>query len=118
MTPKQRVGALLAGQPIDRVVVVPLILNHAARVLGVRVSEYARDGEVMGRAQVAAYRRYGQDLITIFTDTGFVAEAMGTKLAFPADDVSRFQAPAVAEAADVAKLGTVDPRGAGGSESF
>lgn len=113
MTPKERITAFLSGQPVDRVPCVPLILNHAARVIGVKVSEYATDGQVMGQAHVAAYRRYGQDLITIFTDTGITAEALGTELHFPADDVARFRAPAVAEPDLADELEPVDARRAG-----
>jgi len=109
-TPKERVGALLSGRRPDRVPCVPLILNHAARVIGVKVRQYATDGEVMGRAHVAAYRRYGHDLITIFTDTAVLAEAMGTELHFPEDDVARFKAPAVADPGDVDALKEADPR--------
>ena len=112
-TPKQRIGAFLAGKPVDRPPCVPLVLNHAARVLGVKVRDYATDGQVMGRAHVAAYRRYGQDLITIFTDTAILAEAMGTELYFPEDDAARVKRPAVAEPGDADRLRPVDARRAG-----
>ncbi len=36
--------------------------NHAARVLGVLIGEYNRNGKTMGKAHVAAFRRYGNDL--------------------------------------------------------
>lgn len=108
MTPKERVGAFLGGQPIDRVVCAPLILNHAARVLGVKVSEHNRDGEMMGKAHLAAYRRYHQDMITIFTDTAVLAEAMGTELYYPEDDAARVEKPVVQSAADVDKVQMAD----------
>ncbi|MHC4480718.1 MAG: uroporphyrinogen decarboxylase family protein, partial [Planctomycetota bacterium] len=113
LAPKERIGAFLGGRRVDRAPCVPLVLNHAARVLGVSVRDYATDGTVMGRAQVAAYRLYGQDLITIFTDTAITAEAMGTELHFPEDDVARFRAPAVAEPEDAARLEPVDLHTAG-----
>jgi len=110
MSPKERVGAFLTGKTIDRVPCVPLILNHAARVLGVPVKTFATDGTVMGRANVAAFRRYRQDLITIFTDTAIVAEAMGTVLHYPDDDAARVKTPVMAEAGDLAKVRPVDPK--------
>jgi len=113
MTPRERMTAFLSGRPVDHVPCVPLILNHAARVIGARISEYATDGDVMGRAHVAAWRRYGQDLITIFTDTAVLAEAMGTVLHFPQDDVARFKAPAIARPEDAPKIPQVDARRAG-----
>ncbi|HUW58973.1 MAG TPA: uroporphyrinogen decarboxylase family protein [Planctomycetota bacterium] len=113
MTPKERIGAFLTGKPIDHVPCVPLILNHCARVLGVTVKEYATDGEVMGRANVAAFRRYGQDLITIFADTSILAEAMGTELHYPDDDVPRVKTPVVNSMEDAEKLEVPDARTAG-----
>ncbi len=74
MTPKERMAGYLGGQEVDRLPCVPLILNHAARVAGMEVSEHNRSGEAMGRAHVAAFRRYRQDMITIFTDTAVLAE--------------------------------------------
>jgi uroporphyrinogen decarboxylase len=112
-TPKERIGAFLGGKPIDRVPCVPLILNHAARLIGESVYRHATDGAVMGRAHVAAYRRYGQDLITIFSDTANLAEAMGTKLKYPDDDVPRVDTPVVREPDDVKKLRPIDVRTAG-----
>ena len=113
VTPKDRMSRFLSGQPVDRTPVVPLILNHSARVLGVKVSEYATSGSTMGRAHVAAYHRYGQDLITIFGDTCILAEAMGTRLHFPDDDVPRVAAPFVVEPSDVDRISPVDVRAAG-----
>jgi uroporphyrinogen decarboxylase len=108
-----RILNLLTGQPLDRVPCVPLILNHSARVLGVKVSEHATDGEVMGRAHVAAYRRYGHDLITIFSDTVILAEAMGSELHFPDDDVPRLKTPVVAEPSGAARVRVSGMRDAG-----
>lgn len=113
MTPKERIGAFLAGQKIDHVPCVPLILNHAARLIGVTIRQYTRSGETMGRAHVAAYRRYGQDLICIFADTGIVAEAMGSGLDYPEDDVPRVAQPIVAQPEDLDKVVPIDVRRAG-----
>jgi uroporphyrinogen decarboxylase len=113
MTPKQRIGNFLTGKPIDRVPCVPLILNHAARVLGVTVREYATDGAIMGKANVAAWRLYGHDLITIFTDTAILAEALGTRLKYPEDDAARVDVPFAADPANVDRIPHVDPRKAG-----
>ena len=109
MTPRERAGAFFSGQPVDRHLCVPLILNHAARVAGITVSSHARSGELMGRAHAAAFRRYGQDLVTIFSDTALLAEALGTRLYYPDDDVPRFDAPAVASPEQAADLAPVGP---------
>jgi len=109
MTPKERFQAFLSGKPMDRFLCVPLILNHAARISGVKVSEYNRDGRVMAECHIRAYRRYGHDLITIFSDTAITAEAMGSELHYPEDDVPRLERPAVTDAADLSRLVRATP---------
>ncbi len=118
MTPKERMGAFLTGQPLDRVPVIPLVLNVAARIAGMTVKEHARDGLKMGQAHVTAWREVGQDMITIFTDTAVLAEAMGTKLYYPPDDAARVDVPAVAQPADVDRLLEPDPRGDNGMRTY
>ena len=110
MTPKQRMGAFLAGQPFDRIPCVPLILNHAARVLGVKVSEYNANPKVMADAQIAAFRRYRHDMVTVFSDTAIIAEAMGTKLTYPEDRAPFVEAPCVRSPSDADGLRSPDPR--------
>lgn len=109
MTPKERIGAFLQGKPIDRIPCAPLILNHTARVLGVKVIEHAKSGEIMGKAHVAAFRKYGQDMITLFSDTAMLSEAMGTKLYFPEDDAPRVDEPVVKTVDDIKKVIPADP---------
>ena len=108
MTPTERFTAFLSGKPMDRFLCVPLILNHAARVRGVKVGQYNRDGRLMGECHAAAYRRYGHDMIAIFSDTAIVAEAMGTELYYPEDDVPRVERPALADPKDRSRLVTSD----------
>ncbi|MEN6645290.1 MAG: uroporphyrinogen decarboxylase family protein [Armatimonadia bacterium] len=109
MTPKERFMAFLSGQETDRLLCVPLILNHAAHAAGMTVSQAHRDGETLGKAHAASYRKYGQDLITIFSDTSLIAEAMGTKLYYSEDDAPRVQEPAVVGPNDAAGIVPPDP---------
>jgi len=94
----------LKGEKPQRVACFPLILNHAARVLGVPIGKYNRDGETMGRAHVAAFRRYGNDLILVFSTTSTLAEAMGTKMAFFDEDAPQIAEPFIKERSDLGKL--------------
>ena len=109
MTPKERMGAFLTGQPLDRVPCIPLVLNVAARIAGMTVREQVRDGLKMGQAHVAAWREIGQDMITIFTDTALFAESMGTKLYYSDEAPARVDVPVAADARDVDKILDPDP---------
>lgn len=110
MNSKQRMVSLVRGGLTDRVPAAPLIHNHAARVLGVKVSEYNRDGGLMGRAHVAAWEKYGHDLIWLFSTTFTVAEAMGTQMYFPEDDAPQVDVPVCQSPHDVHKVKVADPR--------
>lgn len=118
MTPKERMGAFLTGQPLDRVPIIPLVLNIAARLAGMTVGEHCRDGAKMGAAHVAAWRRLGQDMITIFTDTAVIAEAMGTKLHYSPDDAARVDVPIVQSPEDVDRIVEADPHGDNGMRVY
>lgn len=107
-TSLERVLSYLQGVKPQRIACFPLILNHAARVLGVPVGKYNRNGELMGRAHVAAFRRYGNDLISIFSTTSTLAEAMGTKMAFVDEDAPQIAEPLLAGTDDLAKVEVPD----------
>ncbi|HUT73414.1 MAG TPA: uroporphyrinogen decarboxylase family protein [Armatimonadota bacterium] len=104
MSPKERLNGFLTGGHLDRFLCVPLVLNHAARMSGVKIGAHNRDGRIMGECHVEAYRHYGQDLITIFSDTAVLAEALGTELRYPDDDVPRVERPAVTDPDDRSRL--------------
>lgn len=118
MTPKERMGAFLTGQPLDFIPTIPLILNWAAPVAGMTVGEHCRDGLRMGQAHVATWRRFGQDMITVFTDTGVIAESMGTLLHYSPDDAARIELPLVQQASDVDRIIDADPRGDNGMRTY
>lgn len=104
MSPKERFTAFLSGKPLDRFLCVPLILNHAARVNGVKIGEYNRNGRLMGQCHARAWQRYGHDLVAIFSDTAIIAEAMGTTLCYSEDDVPCVDQPAVTSPDDLTRL--------------
>lgn len=108
MTPKERIGALLQGKPIDRIPAVPVLLNAASRVTGYTVKEMVTDGEKLAESHIAAYRKYGSDMITILTATASSAEAMGTVLAYPEDNAPYVQTPLLQTSADLGKLKPLD----------
>lgn len=83
MTSKERTLAALTGKPFDRIPVNLLISDHAARVIGVSVGDYNQSAELLARGQIAAWRRYGADNVNTGPGLTGVAEAIGSKVAFP-----------------------------------
>lgn len=109
MTPLERLAAYGAGAPIDRLPCVPIVGNTAARVIGVKVGEFRGNGELLAKAQVAAYRLFGYDIIRIFTDLYTQAEAMGAKVSYPEDETAFLAAPAISDMAELDRLAPADP---------
>ncbi|MCF8057591.1 MAG: uroporphyrinogen decarboxylase family protein [Desulfocapsa sp.] len=109
MTPKDRIGSLLQGKPIDRVPCVPVLLNQCARAAGFTVKEMTLDGEKFGKANVETYKKYGHDMICLLDATATTAEAAGTKLCFPDENAAYVETPVVQSKEDVKKLRPLDP---------
>ncbi|MGD0153972.1 MAG: uroporphyrinogen decarboxylase family protein [Thermacetogeniaceae bacterium] len=109
MTPVERMTAYNKGEPVDRLPCVPIVGNTAARVIGVKVSEFRGNGRLIARAQIATYRRFGYDIIRIFTDLYTQAEAMGARVHYPDDETAYLAAPAIASVAEVDRLEPADP---------
>jgi len=109
MTPVERFAAYGKGAAIDRLPCVPIVGNTAARVIDVKVSEFRGNGRLIADAQVAAYRRFGYDVIRIFTDLYTQAEAMGARIQYPDDETAYLAQPAISSVEQIASLAPADP---------
>ena len=109
LTPLERFAAYNRGALLDRLPCVPIIGNTSARVLGVKVSEFRGNGRLIADAQIAAYRRFGYDVIRIFTDLYTQAEAMGAQVHYPDDETAYLSAPAITDVDQISSLQPADP---------
>jgi uroporphyrinogen decarboxylase len=109
MTPIERLTAYGKGQPIDRLPCVPIVGNTAARVIGVKVSEFRGNGKLIAKAQIEAYKLFKYDIIRVFTDLYTQAEAMGAKVHYPYDETAYLEAPAIEDISEIDSLSPADP---------
>lgn len=109
MTAAERFAAYGKGRPIDRLPCVPIIGNTAARVIGVKVSDFRGNGPLIAKAQIAAYKRFRYDIIRIFTDLYVQAEAMGATIRYPVDETAYLDAPAITDPDQIGGLEPADP---------
>jgi uroporphyrinogen decarboxylase len=109
MTPLERAAAYGRGDEIDRLPCVPIVGNTAARVIGVKVSEFRGNGSLIASAHIGAYREFGYDNIRIFTDLYTLAEAMGAILQQPEDETAYLKSPALDDENRIDELKPVDP---------
>lgn len=113
MTPLQRFAAYAKGGPIDRLPCVPIVGNTSARVIGVKVSEFRGNANLIADAQIASYRLFGYDVIRVFTDLYTLAEGMGAKVYYPEDETAYLDSPAINSVEQIETLRPVDPYGDG-----
>jgi uroporphyrinogen decarboxylase len=109
LTPRERFGLLLIDERPDRCNAIPLITSHAAKIKGMKLKEYYTNGESMARAQIAALENYGHDAISIFSEVGIIAEAMGSVFDYPEEDLPIIRTPAL-EKKNVSELLVPDPK--------
>ncbi len=109
LTPLERFAAYGRGERVDRLSCVPIVGNTAARVIGARVSEFRGNGRLIAEAQIAAYKRFGYDVIRIFTDLYTQAEAMGATVHYPSDETAYLAGPAITDPAEIDRLRPADP---------
>ena len=100
---------MLIDERPDRVPAYPIITHCATAVTGIDMATFVRDGRVHGQAQIAAFERYGQDFVSIFTIAGMMAEAMGSQFTYSEERLPEFTVPAVRDAADISHLRMPDP---------
>jgi uroporphyrinogen decarboxylase len=108
MTAIERMSAYSRGELIDRLPCVPIVGNTGARVIGEKVSRLRRDGKLLAKAQIEAYRTFGYDNIRVFTDLFTLPEAMGAAVRVPDDETAYIESPAITSAEEIASLSPVD----------
>jgi uroporphyrinogen decarboxylase len=109
LTPLARLAAYSRGESLDRLPCVPIIGNTAARVIGVKVSHFRGNGRLIAEAQTASYKRFGYDVIRVFTDLYTLAEAMGAVVHYPEDETAYLAAPTIDSIDDIPRLQPVEP---------
>jgi uroporphyrinogen decarboxylase len=109
MTPRGRVGRVLAGHLPDRVPVLLQNFQNTAWLAGMTQREFSRSGARMADAQMAAWQRFGHDVIDLENGTAALAEACGCEAEYPDDEPPRVVKPAISGLDELHRLAPVDP---------
>jgi len=110
MTSVERCQTVLDGSAPDRVPACLLNFMPAAAMAGMSLREYCTDGKAMARAHIAAWERYGHDMIDLENGVAALASAVGCGVVFE-DDTSPpwVTAPAIERIEDIELLRPIDP---------
>lgn len=104
LTSRERVLAFLQGQPLDRLICMPIVTSNAAHLIGKSIKEYQLDPQVMAASHIAALDKFKYDLVYLFTNCSYVAEAMGQELVYLEDEPANCEVPAVKSMEDLKKI--------------
>ncbi len=113
MTPKERLKAFAAGQPLDRLPCMPLVTDQVYSLAGGPMSQYYHSARLMAQAQIQAFETYETDSVGSGPGLFGLAEAIGTKLAFPADGIPYVAVPVLDDYQELDRLELIDPYRAG-----
>lgn len=113
MTPKERIEAMINGRPFDRVPCNIFIGDHAANIIGVKVSDLNFSSDKFVQGQLAANELYGIESTGVSPGLTGIAEALGSKLVFPDHGAPYVREYAIKDVLDLDKLSVPDPVKAG-----
>lgn len=68
LSDRERLRALVEGQPVDRLPAQPMMMTFAGRFAGIPFGEYCRHGEKMAEAQLKTWRALGTDMLLTCSD--------------------------------------------------
>ena len=115
MNSRQRVLAMLDGQPVDRLPLMPITMMFAADRIGRKYRDYVTDFHVLVEGQIRTAEEFGFDYVSCISDPSREAADCGATVQFFPD-----QPPAIVEEqallTDKGRLDTLqipDPQGGG-----
>jgi uroporphyrinogen decarboxylase len=109
MTPKERMAAFSKGQEMDRIPCMPQMGVTMAPAVGIPTHVYYTSAEKMAEAEIALFHKTMPDSAGIGTSLRGIAEAMGSKIAYPENGIPYLLEPVLKNIKDVDNLSSADP---------
>jgi len=109
MNSRERCLATIRHEPHDR---VPVDLHNFMMTLAdvnLPPDKMFRDGQLLGEAQIAAWQRFGHDMLIVENGTGALAEACGCEVSYTAGSAPVIKKPLLHDLSEVASLKRTDP---------
>ncbi len=104
MTPKERIQAILRGQPVDRPAVTPIFMSWAAGFIGRTYRDYYLDGDVLAEAQLAVMKAFNLDQVSAISDPWREASAYGMEFDYPENGVGRPHSVLIRSPQDISRV--------------
>lgn len=109
MNATQRILATLAGRPLDRRAVTPVLSLYGAKLTGCPLETYYRDPAAYARGQAAVHEAFRPDVLFGPFDFPSLGEAFGGELHFFADQAPNLKRPGLPSLAEWERRPLPDP---------
>ena len=109
MTPRERYEAVLAGEPIDHVPRLPILMQFAAEYIGSNYGAFASDHRVLVEANLRCGEDFGMDQLSAISDPYRETAGFGGEIVFHENAVPECVRPPLAEDQDFGRLPVPDP---------
>jgi MtaA/CmuA family methyltransferase len=115
MNSRQRLLAHFAGQPVDRLPLMPITMMFAGDLAGVRYGDYCRDHRLLVEAQLKVAETFGLDHVSCISDPAREAADCGATLQWFDNQPPAFieDQALLADKSVLARLTWPDPLGGG-----
>ena len=115
MNGRERVFALIDGQPVDRIPLMPITMMFAADQIGAKYLQYVTDYRVLAEAQLRTAERFDLDFVSCISDPARECADLGARVRFFDDQPPAFEESdaLLADKSLLAKLKIPDPLGGG-----
>lgn len=105
----ERLQALLAGQPVDHLAAMPIIMIWAAQNAGVSYAEYCQDYRVLGDCQLRLFEEFPLDVVQLISDPYRETADLGAELKYYDDGPPRCLKPLLADRAKLTDVAISAP---------
>ncbi|MDO9086137.1 MAG: uroporphyrinogen decarboxylase family protein [Anaerolineaceae bacterium] len=109
LSPKQRVYARLARQPVDRIPNLCILMTFAARRIGCTYDQYVQDYPLLLEGNLRCCDEFEIDMLSAISDPMREAHDLGAKVVFPFDDVPYASEALIKTSQDLLALQPVQP---------
>ncbi len=109
MTPKERLFARLAGNPVDKVPNLTIVMLFAAKYAGIPYGRFCSDYRALVEAQTKTAKDFGIDILSTMSDPYRECFDFGAAVRYREDDLPVCEKPLLTDASDYRRLKLFDP---------
>ena len=109
MNSKERIYARLAGQLVDRIPNLNIVMLFAAQHAGIPYKKFCTDYRYLVEAQSRTAEDFGLDILSTMSDSYREVSDFGGKIRFPEDDLPICEAALLQSEEDLPLLKDFDP---------